>query len=109
MVISEVEEVFIRYRAQENKIDNILRNNDEAATKATDINFTNLQTQNISADEAKTRNTQILKELEFIKGNLRSKSIFSPTELHWEKVCEKYQNNPSLSVTTWHCHVPVFV
>ncbi|KAH1025604.1 hypothetical protein HUJ05_010297 [Dendroctonus ponderosae] len=26
------------------------------------------------------------KELEFIKGNLRSKSIFSPTELHWEKI-----------------------
>ncbi|XP_066249355.1 uncharacterized protein [Euwallacea similis] len=108
MVIAEVEEVILKYRKEEEKVDNILKlgfrkvggNNTDAET---------VQGPKLSTDQAKARNRQILKELETVKGNLRSKSIFSPTELQWEKVCGVYQQNPSLPIETWHCHMPVFV
>ncbi|XP_066139496.1 uncharacterized protein [Euwallacea fornicatus] len=108
MVIAEVEEVILKYRKEEEKVDNILKlGNRKVAGKNTYAEV--VQSPKLSPDQAKVRNRQILKELETVKGNLRSKSIFSPTELQWEKVCGVYQQSPSLPIETWHCHMSVFV
>lgn len=58
-------------------------------------------------EEVKERNKQVLKNLETVKGNLRSKAIFSPTELQWELICKRYQEEPALPVTIWRCNIPV--
>ncbi|XP_030754274.1 uncharacterized protein LOC115881054 [Sitophilus oryzae] len=109
MVIPEVEEVLIKYKKQEEKIQSILKTDNTTKQDASLSHLNKSQPIRISFEEAQIRNKQILKELEFVKGNLRSKAIFSPTELQWEKVCQDYQKNPSLPVKTWHCHLPVFV
>ncbi|CAG9763222.1 unnamed protein product [Ceutorhynchus assimilis] len=106
MVIPEVEEILIKYKSQEEKIENVLHKSWKDGTSGS---VTNIDGSILSLAEAEKRNQQILKELEFVKGNLRSKSIFSPTEVQWEKLCEQYKNNPALPVKTWHCHLPVFV
>lgn len=62
-----------------------------------------------SFEEAKERNKTILKDLETVKGNLRSKAIFSPTEMQWETICKRYQDEPALVVSSWRCNLPIFV
>lgn len=62
-----------------------------------------------SFEEAKQRNKSLLKDLETVKGNLRSKAIFSPAEMEWENICKRYQDEPSLPVKTWKCNIPIFV
>lgn len=55
------------------------------------------------------KNSLLIQDFEAVKGKLRSKAIFCPTEIEWEKACTNYQDNPSLTVTTWKCQPPVFV
>nr|CAH7718041.1 unnamed protein product [Callosobruchus chinensis] len=62
-----------------------------------------------SKDDAKRRNKQLLKELETVKANLRSKAIYSPTEIHWKRISENYKADPALTVKTWRCYLPVYV
>ncbi|XP_050311171.1 uncharacterized protein LOC126746815 [Anthonomus grandis grandis] len=109
MVIPEVEEILIKYKPQEEKINEILQIKNSAKHGLFMSSVELVQRPKLSPEEARDRNRQIMKEIEFVKGNLRSKSIFSPSELQWEKVCDNYQKNPSLPVTTWHCRRPVFV
>lgn len=63
---------------------------------------------NLCYEEVKERNKQILKNLETVKGNLRSKAIFSPIELQWEIICKRYREEPALPVTTWRCNIPSY-
>ncbi|KAL1497249.1 hypothetical protein ABEB36_008241 [Hypothenemus hampei] len=111
MVIEEVKEVLLKYKVHEDKIENILKEKqiNKSGIKTLHVEGLSAQTRLLTLEEAKERNSQLIKELEFVKGNLRSKSIFSPMELQWGKVREQYQNNPSLPIITWHCHLPVFI
>ncbi|KAF7265845.1 hypothetical protein GWI33_020915 [Rhynchophorus ferrugineus] len=99
MPILEVEEILVKYKKQEEQIETVLRTEcirDSLLNKDPKVGCLRLTIQ-----ETRNRNKLILKEQEVVKGNLRSKAIFSPMELQWEKVFNEYQINPSLPIITW--------
>ncbi|KAK9887844.1 hypothetical protein WA026_000153 [Henosepilachna vigintioctopunctata] len=108
MPLPEVEEILQKYRTEEEKTEKLLKNkcSDEERSKATSLEkrdeFPPLM-------KIKERNKNFLTELEATKGRLRSKAIFCPTEIQWLNTLSKYHENPSLPVTTWKCHLPIFV
>ncbi|XP_060522534.1 uncharacterized protein LOC132699703 [Cylas formicarius] len=110
MVLPEVQEIFLKYKSQEEKIDSILCSRKFPYESSGNPSFENGNVQlTLSLQQAQQRNRELMKELETVKGNLRSKAIFSPSELQWEKVSKEYASIKSLPITTWRCHLPVFV
>ncbi|XP_017779305.1 PREDICTED: uncharacterized protein LOC108564717 [Nicrophorus vespilloides] len=110
MTLEQVQEIVRKYGGEEAKIEKLLQEKEleEKTAKEKKLSMVESKTRT-SFDEIVKRNRQILKDLEVVKGNLRSKAIFSPSEMQWERICENYRENPSLPVTTYRCHLPVFV
>ncbi|KAJ3645376.1 hypothetical protein Zmor_023042 [Zophobas morio] len=108
MPLPEVEQILQKYKQEEEKVD-ILFKQIEKKDESRSVDEEDKHRQFVSFEEAKERNKNLLKDLETVKGNLRSKAIFSPTEMQWETICKHYQDEPSLPVTTWKCNVPIFV
>ncbi|CAH1376211.1 hypothetical protein MTP99_017580 [Tenebrio molitor] len=107
MPLPEVEEILKKYQQQEQKVDNLFQNSEKQEHNRVGNN--NKTRKFPSFEAAKERNKTVLRDLETVKGNLRSKAIFSPTEMQWEAICKRYQEEPSLPVTTWRCNIPIFV
>ncbi|XP_044252390.1 uncharacterized protein LOC123003596 [Tribolium madens] len=107
-VVPEVEEILNKYKQEEEKIETLFQDI-EKREKCKNSNVDAKNRKFLSLEEAKERNKTILRDLETVKGNLRSKAIFSPTEMQWEEICKRYQDEPSLVVTTWRCNLPIFV
>ncbi|XP_018577365.1 uncharacterized protein LOC108915728 [Anoplophora glabripennis] len=110
MPISEIEDVFAKYRKQEEIINSKINQTDGRHVRTED-NGQVLQDKlySKSLGQAKERNRLILKNLETVKGNLRSKAIYSPSEIQWKKIQENYRAEPSLPINRWRCHLPVVV
>lgn len=108
MISEEVKQILLKYQKSENQINDCLQQTEiEIEDK---INKCGLSSkQSLTLEEAQKRNKDLLKNLETVKGNLRSKAIYSPSELQWDFVCKQYQTSPSLPITSWRCHVSVFV
>nr|CAI5853890.1 unnamed protein product [Callosobruchus analis] len=105
--IHEVEEVLLKYNKEENDIEQNFKFR-PVKQQAKDNDSTE-KDEILSKDDAKRRNKQLLKELETVKANLRSKAIYSPTEIHWKRISENYKADPALTVKTWRCYLPVYV
>lgn len=63
----------------------------------------------IKIEDVRARNKQILLELENAKANLRSKAIFSPSEMQWQRIYQNYNQVRSMPVTTYKCHNAIYV
>jgi hypothetical protein len=123
MPLPEVEEILKKYQQQEQKVDNLFQNRlfscfcmhesgiccFSEKQEHNRVGNNNKTRKFPSFEAAKERNKTVLRDLETVKGNLRSKAIFSPTEMQWEAICKRYQEEPSLPVTTWRCNIPIFV
>ncbi|RZC40748.1 hypothetical protein BDFB_006211 [Asbolus verrucosus] len=108
MPLPEIEEILAKYKDEEEKVDDLFKQI-EKQDDAKDEGDEGQKSKFLSYEEAKERNKAILRDLETVKGNLRSKAIFSPTEMQWERICKRYQEEPALPVTTWRCNMPIFV
>ncbi|XP_056640022.1 uncharacterized protein LOC130447302 [Diorhabda sublineata] len=106
MPLADVEKALLKYEKDEEKIDKKLQEiKSDKNLNVKKSEFTSINT----LDRAVKRNKEFINELEVIKGNLRSKAIYSPTEMQWKRICENYKVEPSLPVTTWKCISPIFV
>ncbi|KAI4455903.1 hypothetical protein MML48_8g00001576 [Holotrichia oblita] len=107
---SEIKAILAKYNTQESNIDELLETSIENKQREqTQCNIIKRQNRVECLQKAISRNKEILKELEIVKSTLRSKAIYSPSEMQWDDICRKYKENPALQVTTWRCHLPVFV
>ncbi|XP_049818053.1 uncharacterized protein LOC126264376 [Aethina tumida] len=105
MPIAEVEQLLKKYEQDEEKIESIIKEknfnkiDDEKKSKQTIVikDF-------LTIKEVAERNLQLMKDLETAKGSLRSKAIFSPSEIEWEKICKQYKQELSLPITIWRCN-----
>ncbi|GJQ80926.1 hypothetical protein Trydic_g4743 [Trypoxylus dichotomus] len=106
----EIQAILEKYNNQESNIDDQLKISTESEQRQ-EIECKKIKFQNRLEcfQKACDRNKEILKELEIIKSTLRSKAIYSPSEMQWDNICGKYKEAPALQVTTWRCHLPVFV
>ncbi|CAH0564661.1 unnamed protein product [Brassicogethes aeneus] len=111
MPIYEIEEILNKYKKDEDLIEQKIKEKNLVGAIENNEKKTEIlgNTEILTSQEAVERNSMLLKELETVKGNLRSKAIFSPSELQWEKICKKYQEKPALPVKTWKCHLPYYV
>ncbi|CAH1970850.1 unnamed protein product [Acanthoscelides obtectus] len=103
----EVKEILLKYKNEESRIDEKLKfgSNKQYIKERNNVEEDNIP----SREEVKRRNSQLLKELETVKANLRSKAIYSPTEIHWKHISDNYKADPALPVKTWRCYLPVYV
>ncbi|XP_045476884.1 uncharacterized protein LOC123682354 [Harmonia axyridis] len=106
MPLPEIEEIIRKFKVQEEKVEIILT---QKSSKDEKFKVNLVTDESFSITDVKRRNKALLNDFEAVKGKLRSKAIFCPTEIEWEKACTNYQDNPSLTVTTWKCQPPVFV
>ncbi|KAB0793539.1 hypothetical protein PPYR_13159 [Photinus pyralis] len=106
MLDEEVKQILQKYQIQESEINKLLQLRSVQDHNGSDIQE---RRQYPSHQEAVTRNKSILKDLETAKGALRSKAIYSPSEVQWESICKCYLATPSLPTTSWKCHMSVFV
>ncbi|KAF2878737.1 hypothetical protein ILUMI_27431 [Ignelater luminosus] len=109
MSLEEVKQILLKYQKEENRINELLQQNDSLKEKQSNKKAHEHKNNYLSVEDVIKRNRSILKELETVKGNLRSKAIYSPCEMQWDIICKRYQAAPSLPVTSWRCHVHVFV
>ncbi|EFA09031.1 hypothetical protein TcasGA2_TC006744 [Tribolium castaneum] len=108
MPLVEIEEILNKYKQEEEKVETLFQDIEKREEQKSGNEDVKKQ-KFLSLNEVKERNKNILKDLETVKGSLRSKAIFSPTEMQWEDICKRYQDEPSLVVTTWRCNLPIFV
>ncbi|CAH1115805.1 unnamed protein product [Psylliodes chrysocephalus] len=111
MPIAEIHEVLLKYDKDEDKIDTKLKKTHQDIL-CDGLKFKNSEVcikNTFTYEEAVKRNRMLINELEIVKGNIRSKSIYSPSEMQWKKICENYKANPSLVVSSWKCINPVYV
>ncbi|KAJ8911149.1 hypothetical protein NQ315_008334 [Exocentrus adspersus] len=110
MPISEVEEILTKYRKKEDSVNSkFSQKNQQWSVYKTNEDIHVLQSNNtetIGTSQAKERNKLILKNLEIVKGNLRSKAIYSPSEMQCKKIQENYKAQPSLIPNKWKCNLP---
>ncbi|XP_018319246.1 uncharacterized protein LOC108732781 [Agrilus planipennis] len=88
--MEDVRKVLKKYDNQEKQIDEELAITIQGAS-GDNSNKTHRRDNLPTTEEAKTRNKGIIMELESIKGNLRSKAIFSP--ICSEKTAESFDDN----------------
>ncbi|XP_050508128.1 uncharacterized protein LOC126885576 [Diabrotica virgifera virgifera] len=111
MPIAEVEAALRKFKKDEATINCKLKTIDDSRERIVLKNFESFsRIQSVlTEEEAVKRNKALVSELETVKGNLRSKAIYSPLEMQWKKICENYKADQALPVTTWKCVSPVFV
>ncbi|KAK9752264.1 hypothetical protein QE152_g4397 [Popillia japonica] len=106
----EIKAILAKYRTQESNIDELLETSIEnKQSEQIQCEIIKRQNRVECLQKAIHRNKEILKELEVVKSTLRSKAIYSPSEMQWDDICRNYKENPSLQVTAWRCHLPVFI
>ncbi|GLV42827.1 hypothetical protein CBL_03567 [Carabus blaptoides fortunei] len=105
----EITVMLNKYNKEESLLDELLNEKISSKQNITGEESPEKKLVDITLEEAVKRNKELIQELELAKGRLRSKAIFSPMEIQWDCVCRKYQDTPALAVTTWKCHLPVFV
>ncbi|KAK4874410.1 hypothetical protein RN001_013770 [Aquatica leii] len=108
MLDEEVTKILSKYQKQESDINELLQKNaGNSQNCSEEPNKLNKQFPNL--DDAVKRNRAVLKELETVKGTLRSKAIYSPSEMQWDAIYKQYQASPALPITSWKCHMSTYV
>ncbi|KAF5293451.1 hypothetical protein FQA39_LY02936 [Lamprigera yunnana] len=108
MLDEEVKTILTKYQKQENVINESLQQNTTSAKSNWDKGGESKE-KFPALESVLKRNKALLKDLETAKGTLRSKAIYSPSEMQWDAIFKQYQAAPALQVTSWKCHMATYV
>nr|XP_022917206.1 uncharacterized protein LOC111426761 isoform X1 [Onthophagus taurus] len=106
----EIEVILAKYSTQESSInERLIKKKEEKIQKHSEFKKERREKREKNMEIATLRNKEIIQNLEATKGYLRSKSIFSPSEMVFTDICRRYKESPSLQVSTWRCNLRTFV
>ncbi|XP_055837658.1 uncharacterized protein LOC129906053 [Episyrphus balteatus] len=100
--IDEIKEILIKYSTAEELLDKKLQEikQEELKSKIND-DCSDKSSQEpcklLNLEEAKLRNSNLIKSLEISKARLRSRSTFSPVEQILQQAIHNYRKKPALS------------